>query len=417
VDATGSASCPVGGASTPTLAGYDPIDPRQIVDDASWWRRAHREAPVFLWPETGIWVVTSHQDVSAVLKDPRTFSSTGALNVSDPPVAAKGVLPGGYPWKHPALVTLDAPEHARVRQQVSKAFSPRRVAKLEPRMRAAAHELLDRVEPRGGMDAMRDYGLPLTMVALEAVLGVDLERSAEFRQWTEDTLRLVAGGMSDEEQVERSLRVGDFDRYLRELIERRRTDPRDDLVSDMVGPDSDLEEDEVVGNAASVLIAGNETTQSVIVHSLLYLLAAHRANWARVQADRTLIPTAVEETVRLSGGSRGLFRVTTREVELGGITLPPGSLLHVVWAAANVDDAVFARSDEFDLDRADHGAHLGFGRGTHFCVGATLARMEARVALEVLLDRLPDVALVPDRPLSYLPSLATRSLTHLELHW
>jgi cytochrome P450 len=407
----------VNGCPAHTLVGYNPVDPGQIADDAGWWARAHRDAPVFLWPETGMWAVTAHRDVLTVLKDTETFSSTAALNVQPPPAAAQGVLPQGYPWKHPALVSLDSPEHTRVRKQVSKAFTPRRVAQLEPVVRAAANDLVDKVERRGEMDVMGEYALPITMAALEAVLGVDPDRAAEFRQWTVDTLRLVAGGLSDEELAERALRVGDFDRYLRELMERRRAAPQDDLVSDMVGPDSDLGENDVVGNAASVLIAGNETTTSVIVHSLLYLLSEDRRLWVQLRDNRDLIPSVVEETIRLSGASRGLFRVTTREAELGGVTLPAGSMLHVLWAAANVDGSVFTDPAQFDLNREDRGAHVGFGRGTHFCVGASLARMEARVALEVLLDRLPDLALVPGRPLDYLPSLATRSLTHLQLQW
>lgn len=407
--------------TAPALDGYNPLAPDQLADPYPAWRQAMKEAPVFYMPGFDMWAITRHEDVLAVLRDTDLFSSAGAVKGADPPEELAGRLPHGYAWDYPTLINLDPPAHTRIRRLCQQAFGPRHVKAREAHIRAIGDDLVNEFADREQVDIVPTFSDPLPLRVVTSILGVPVEDSEQFAKWTDDALRLLSPMLDPQERRERAERAADFHDYCQALVEQRRAAPRDDLVSSLIAADGDGEEaplttPELVGIISQLLIAGGETTSNLISFSLLYLLA-DRDLYGRVVADRELIPAVVEETLRRRCPSKGLFRRTTRPTTLGGVPLSEGAVLHVLFSAANHDESVFPNPDSFELCRANIGQHVGFGRWTHFCLGAPLARAEGRIALEQLLQRLPDLRLAPDQRLEYVPSLGTQSLVGLQLRW
>ena len=367
---------------------YDPLSPEQLRDPYPAWAE---RPPVFYDERLGLWSVTGYDEVLAVLRDTATFSSADAFALR------------GFPRPR-MLVAKDPPEHTQLRKRMQRAFTPRRVAEMEPFIAQTCHELAESLQS----DLMAEYANALPLRVITRILGFDPGEGPALRQWTEDFLVLATPAAGDEDggDPERIARMEAVMERTRALIAARREDPRDDVISALAA--LDLDDDDVITLALELVIAGNDTTANLIAHMVGFLLE-DRARWERVRADRSLVPVAVEETLRRRGSSKGLFRRVTRDVELAGESIAAGAIVHVLFAAANHDEARFERPREFDLDRpkADH---LAFGRWTHFCLGAPLARLEARVALDVLLDRHPGLHAVPDQRLDYAPTLTTQTL-------
>ncbi|MDA0162133.1 cytochrome P450 [Solirubrobacter ginsenosidimutans] len=371
-----------------TVCPYDPLSPEQLRDPYPAWAQ---RPPVFYDEQLGLWSVTGYDEVLAVLRDTATFSSADAFALR------------GFPRPR-MLVAKDPPEHTQLRKRMQRAFTPRRVTELEPFIVATCHELAEALRA----DLMAEYANALPLRVITKILGFEASEGPELRQWTEDFLVLAtpAAGSEDGGDPARIARMRAVMARTHALIEARRVDPRDDVISVLAAPD--LDHEDVVTLALELVIAGNDTTANLIAHMVAFLLE-DRARWERVRADRSLVPVAVEETLRRRGSSKGLFRRATRDVVVGGAEIAAGDIVHVLFAAANHDPARFPAPRDFDLDRPKQD-HLAFGRWTHFCLGAPLARLEARVALDVLLDRHPGLRAVPDQPLDYAPTLTTQTL-------
>jgi cytochrome P450 len=250
------------------------------------------------------------------------------------------------------------------------------------------------------------------------------------RQGTEDALILLTPGLpddegilqpfSEEERLERIERLIAFDDYLREIIQDRRTAPRDDVISALIHAEADgeptLTDEEVIAMVTEQVIAGNDTVANMIARAVLYV-RGEPGLWDQVLADESLIPLVVEEAIRRHTPSKGLFRRTTCPVEMGGAQIPEGALVHVLWGAANTDPEKFPDPLRFDPRREGLGDHVGLGRGTHFCLGAPLAKLQGRVALEELTRRLPRLDVVPEQELRYAPALTNVSLLALQVRW
>lgn len=398
---------------------HAPFESPQLENPYPFYARARREEPVFYNPKLDLWYVSRYEDVATVLKDAARFSSAGAQDPNfELPLSVREILQQGYP-PTPSLVNNDPPSHTRVRRYTSKAFTAASMAQLEPRIRQLTNELIDGFIHEGRVDLIGRFSYPLPTRVILGIVGVPAEDADQIRQWSEDWSALFFAPMPVERQLECARSVIAYQRYMTELIEQRRRQPCNDLTSDMVKTaleDGSLSVAELVHVLNLVLTAGHLTTTNLIANCM-YLLLTHPEQWAAVQKEPRLIPSAIEETLRYESPLLGNIRTTTETVELGGATLPKGSRLIVLFASGNRDESVIPEAERFNIQREGSPTHFAFGRGIHFCIGAALARLEGQIALEQLIKRLPGLRLAREQVLKYAPSLVHRGFQQLELEW
>ena len=326
--------------------------------------------------------------------DPATYSSTSALSDETPPPELRHRI-SEYPWTG-AVLSIDAPAHKDARAVLRAPFTPRRAEQRAPGARARALELLEPLERDGRIEFLREVAFPLTMTVISEILGVPEERFELLERGVEAAHHITGGGLTDPtDKVRHTETLVELIDYIEELIEERRANPGDDYVSVMVQtprPDGRLETTEkMVKHVWAIIAAGFETTANQLALGLRWLLA-HRDQWELLRSEPSHVPTAVEEMLRYRTLVKRLFRRTTRDVEVAGVTIPQGELVALVTSSANRDpEAYDIDPEQFDVTR--NAAHLAFGRGVHLCVGAHLARVEMRTVLEVLLERFPELDL------------------------
>jgi cytochrome P450 len=356
------------------------------------YRVLRDEHPVYHDPLNDSYSLSRFEDVWQAVHDPETFSSAG--------VAEAETLPG-------LIIYLDDPHHGWLRAIVSRAFTPKRIADLEPRVRELAAGLVGASVERGCCDVVHDLAAPLPSTVIAELLGVPAEHVASFRSWTEEFLGIAS--VDDFADA-----AANIFRLAGEILDARRRAPCDDLISALLAAEVDgvrLSDEDLLGFCFNLIIAGNDTTTSLIENGVS-LLARHPDQRAELVEDPSLIPGAIEEMVRIDSPVQTLPRTSTREVELHGVTIPTGSRVQLVWGAANLDEREFTDPTRFDIHRTMV-RHLGFGHGTHFCLGAALARLEARVVFEELLARAPDYE-IDGEPLRYTSTWA-RSFRRLDI--
>jgi cytochrome P450 len=364
-------------------------------------------------PGPGVIVLTRHADVEHVLKHPR--ASVDRLR-ADVVQQFKDRLPAqllGEDGGLRSMLLLDGADHARVRGLVNKAFTPRRVATLAPHIGHIVDTLLDAALAKGGFDLMHELAEPLPAIVIAELLGVPPEDHRQFKEWAATLVNSLgrAGPLA---------RGADFDAalnalldYLRGVIARRRADPRDDLISAMIAAQEErdaLSDHELLSNSLLLLLAGHETTTNLIGNGVLALLR-HRPQWERLRAERALLENAIEELLRFDSPVQATVRVPLEEIAVSGHTLPRHALVVCGIGAANRDPEAYADPDTLDVARANV-RHLSFGFGAHFCLGAGLARLEARIAFAALLDRAPGLKLASEE-LAYRPNFLLRGLAAL----
>jgi cytochrome P450 len=315
-------------------------------------------------------------DCQAILKDAETWSS-----VFPPPPN----LPADEDFI-PSMIGTDPPEHTRLRSLVSQAFTPRIIRRLEPRLVEVAHELLAEATRNGNVDLVEALAYPLPVIAIAEIIGIPAEDRALFKVWSDAAVENLGSGLlvpPSDEQIEKQRDVIQQMRaYFRPLAEQRRVEPRDDLLSGLVAAEeegSKLEFNELLQMLILLLVAGNETTTTLIGSAVLALLD-NPEQLERLRADRALLPTAVEEVMRFGSPVQLDPRRATRDLEIDGVKIAADQIVISWLGSANRDEAVFDAPEVFDIGRKDN-RHLGFGFGQHFCLGANLARLEARVAL------------------------------------
>lgn len=340
-----------------------------------------RNNPVCQIEPGGLWAVTRYDDVHHVLKNPQLFSSEGLRAATQPAWLDK---------RNPisdSILVLDPPNHTRLRALVTRAFGPTGMARLEPFIRSLSASLTAQLMERREVDFMQAFALPLPAGVLGQLLGLDLSLASRFKRWADDMVNI--GTTSPEntaQQARLRATLDEMEGYVNEVVEKRRREPGEDLVSDLLRARVDgeaLTQAELMGFLFLLLVAGLETTVNLLGICAL-TLADHPDVMQRLRADNTLIPRFVEEVLRHESPSQSTMRVTTAETELGGVRLPAGSVLMVLKGSANRDETYFPEPDRFDLDRPNTRS-LIFGHGIHFCLGAQLARLEAKIALETLL--------------------------------
>ncbi|WP_416970871.1 cytochrome P450 [Streptomyces sp. 4F14] len=355
------------------------------------------------------WLVTRHADVRTVLADPR-FSRAAAVGDHVPRTVAIG-LPST------SMLSMDPPDHTRLRRRVTNAFSVRRLKALRPRIEEIVHELLDAMVASGSpadLTTALTWPLPITVIC--EMLGVPLADRSRFGEWVDGLLMLA-----DPEQAARAR--AQLDAYLAGLVAQRRVTPSDDLLGELVAGDAEdeegpLAEEELIGLGVSLLSAGQEATANQI-GNFVYTLVTRPALWDRLRAEPALIPKAVEELLRFipNSATAGFTRIATEDVELSGTLVRAGDAVVAELGMANHDAEVFERPDEIDFHR-ERVPHVTFGHGLHHCLGAQLARLELRVVLEVLTRRLPDLRLaVPADQLSWRTERLVRGVAALPVTW
>ena len=301
------------------------------------------------------------------------------------------------------MIFLDPPRHSQLRGLISQAFTPRSVANLEPRIREFSRQLLDRTIERGGMDLAADFSVPLPMAVIAEMLGIPIADRSQFIRWNDAILDMsyTVPGAATLDKVVNDFRVAtvEMNDYLTGLLAERRESPRDDLLTRLVQAELDgarLSQSEILGFFQLLLLAGSETTTNLINNAILCVIE-NPDQLSRLRTEPGLLPSAIEEVLRYRSPLQWMFRVTTRDVEMHGQTIPSGKVVLAMMGSANRDPKQFRDADRFDITR-DPNAHLAFGHGIHFCLGAALARLEAKIALTEFLDRVKGFRLASDEP-------------------
>ncbi len=406
----------------PVVDSYRPTADEQLVDPFSAWAVARRETPVFFAPALGAYVVTRYDDICAITNDPQTFSNSDILKPLKPipPEVAEILATGFDPSKLGAMIMLDPPEHDKIRRSLSARFTPKRIAQLEQEIRTAASEFIDRMHVGGtSADFVEAFAYPLPLRIISRLLGVPLEDSEQLHEWATFKLGLQFGDMPLDEHVRAAHGYVDFQRYVANLIDQKRVDPQDDLISAMLAPTVDgevLDDIVLVGQVMGLVNAGHETTTTVLTMGLYHLLS-NREQWDMLCADPGLAAAAAEESLRFDGPIKQLWRRATRDVEVGGVPIPRGARIAIVNGSANRDESVFDAPERFDIAQKRDKANLAFGRGTHYCLGANLARSEARISFEVLSARIPSIRLATGAPTGYARNVTVRMPLGLLVEW
>lgn len=359
------------------MVNFNPFSPEFKADPYATYARLREEAPV-LRTEMNFWAVSRYDDVCFVLKNPQLFSSAGMGQGS---IDGRGTR---------TIINTDPPDHTYMRNLVNRAFTPRMVAEMEPRIREITRELLDAVDATS-MDIVSNLAVPLPVRIIAEILGVEPERRDDFKRWSNAVVGAAGGGMADV-TAERAA----FWAYFDDAVAQRRRAPSGDLISALLQADEAegrLSTEEIVAFAMLLLIAGNETTTNLIGNAMK-ALGEHPEQMAYVREGPARIPNMVEEALRWDSPVQFLFRTATQNVALGGTTIEAGTIVVPMYASANRDDAKYPDAERFDVTRNTQG-HLAFGLGPHFCLGAPLARLEAKVAFEELFDRFGPIELLP----------------------
>jgi cytochrome P450 family 150 subfamily A5 len=407
-------------------------DPDLIRDPAPWFEAAREHGPVWQEPNQGVFIVTGHEEYIQVATDTDNFSNLvvsfgpftgvsfdaeGQDDISEMLDEKRAQIP-----LNNMLITFDPPKHTDHRALLRRLLTPKRVAENEAFMLRCAHELIDGFIADGRVEFNRQFAGPYTLLVVADLLGVPDEDKPELLAYFQRGRGQGVRGRSLEEELAEhgggfvDHIAGMFERY----VDERRSEPRDDIVTAIATatfPDGTLPSvDDLVALAYMLTAAGQETTAKFLCSAMCHLIH-HPDQMKRLRADRAAIPDFVEEGLRMLSPVKGSFRIARRTVQLGGTTVPAGSILMISNSAANRDPACFAAPQEFDQDREDLRWHLAFGHGAHYCIGASLARSESRTGLDALFDRLDDIRLAPDAELQYVSSLNLRGLRALPLEF
>ena len=356
------------------------------------FRWLREEAPVHYHPSLDVWTIARHADVVAVLRDAKTFSSElgigemmeGRLVPGQPPTPRIGDYEG--PMR--LVIAADPPDHTRLRRLVSAPFGGREMAPREGAVQALCDRLVDELLQADEPDVIGHVGWPLPVIVIADVLGIPPERRADFRRWSTDMVGALGGQV---DLMTRAQSAMEMFQFFAEAIAERQREPGDDAISFLLAKanvfegEERLTVEELIGFCILLLIAGNETTTNLIGNAV-HAFFEHPDQWARLVADPSLVGPAVEELLRYDGPVKGILRMPREDTEVGGATIPAGARVMPLFTSANRDESVFACADALRVDRRPE-EHVAFGYGIHHCLGAPLARLEARIFFETLARR------------------------------
>ncbi|MEV0386380.1 cytochrome P450 [Nonomuraea sp. NPDC050643] len=393
--------------------GFDPWNPEFVAYPYRVYDELRRTAPVCFFEPTGQWLISRHADVNTLLRDRRLGRSY--LHVATHEEFGRSAEPEFQElfWRviRAGMLDVEPPVHTRLRRLVSRAFTPRMVESLRPRVRAIAEGLVAAFVEKGGGDLIAEVAEPLPVTVIAEMLGIPDQDRHLLRPWSADICGMYELNPSPEAQHTAVRAAEEFAAYLRTLAAERRGAPGDDLISALAQID-ELTEDELVGTCVLLLNAGHEATVNVTGNGW-WSLFRNPAELARLRDDRSLLPTAVEELMRWDTPLQMFERWVLEDIEVHGVRIPRGSEVALLFGSANRDPAVFDDPDRLDVGRADN-PHISFGAGIHFCLGAPLARIELMESFGALLDRAAELEL--RREPVWKPGYIIRGLHSLELN-
>ncbi|MFK7917912.1 MAG: cytochrome P450 [Ilumatobacter sp.] len=411
------------------LSTYDPMDPAIQQCPYPHYGAVRDDGPLFWHERSAMFFAARHDTVKQILRDTQTFSSVGsnAKNVGSDAVMAEvaEIMKQGWP-RAETMLTVDPPIHTSYRRLVSQAFSARRIAQLEDRVRAIAVDLIDRFPERGTIDFHRDFAVSLPVQVIHFALNMSDDVIDKIKAWSDAANVALGTDPSDEDRIAAAHLAVEGQRYWYDEYQERLARPTDDILSEIAhadysppgaaeGDTRKLEFPEVYSIVKQLMVAGNETTTKFL-NETMRLLIENPAQWEALSADRDgVVRDLVEEGLRMSSPNQGLFRYATIDTQIEGVRIPAGSKLWLMFGAANRDDAVFSDSETFDASRERLNEHLAFGMGRHFCIGAPLSRLEGTVAFDELAKRLHLPAFASENSFEYEPSYVLRGLVQLDL--
>lgn len=387
----------------------------QDVQECPWsfYRKIRDEHPVYVDPKTGFYVITRYEDVVRALRMTDVLSSKVGMQRATSDAVQRVYDEEGYGSMLDTLATNDPPSHTRYRSLVDRAFVAPRVRSMEGYIHEVAHRLIDTFIEDGATDIHRSFSVPLPMTVIADQLGVPRKDMDRFTEWSDATAAVMVDLMaSEEEQIAYARSIVEFQHYFVEQIEIRRHDPADDMLSTLiaarVGNERPLDTTELLSVIQHLLVAGNETTTNALSAGIR-LLINNPKQAEKLREDRSLYGQAAEEVLRVDSPVQGLFRVALEDVEFSGTKIPQGAVISLRFGCANHDDRRFEDPERFDMGRKNSRRHIAFGQGTHFCIGAMLARSELTIGLQAINERLNNLRLaVPEEELRHVPSLALR---------
>lgn len=427
-------------SSSVDLADFGLFDPAVQQCPHPYYAAMQEQSPVFpaASPMGTMHLITKYADIAEVIKDIGTFSSrfdTSGTNTNSELVTRLKELyeaEGGYE-RIGTMLTVDPPDHTRYRRLVSKAFTPRVIAALEPTIREITIGLIDdmfaAMERDGEVELVETFAVPLPVTVIAKALNVPDDRLADFKRWSDASIAGIGTNISVDARVEAEREVIEFQHYFANQLEIRKTEPQDDILTNLLNARVDRNEVDDDGNPLNdepltmpemlsiiqqLLVAGNETTTKFLTE-MVRLLCENPDEFAKLKADPTRAKAVVEETLRLSTPTQGMFRIVQGDTEVAGCPMSAGDRAVVMFTAANRDPEVFDDPDAFNPDRENITDHLAFGKGTHFCLGAALSRLEGKVAAEELSARLASIELCESNDFAYHPSFMLRGLKKLDI--
>ena len=401
-----------------------PMHPDLLRCPAALNKRLRDEAPVFKDPSSGIYFISRFDDVVSMSQDPKTFSSvmggatTRAVESSEPQIVE--IMADGYA-DVPTMLTQDPPLQRRYRKFVDGVFAPSALNALEPMINSISHELIDRIEDRGECEFLSEFGVPLPLTVIASQIGAPIADLPKLRRWTEAFIDNLSQQGDLDGRIETAKSIVEFQHYFISRLEERRIEPQDDILSKIVNAsiegDQPLNNGECLSMLNQILVAGNETTGAALTQGIL-LLIENPDQYELIKADPSpeTISNFVEEVLRVSSPSANMYRRTTRDVELHGVTIPENSICFARFASANQDDSQFQDALRFDISRNNLKTHVAFGKGVHHCLGAALARREMNGGFHVLFERVENFRVQPNKASpEFMPNALLHGLERLDI--
>ena len=420
--------------ATIDIENFQLLDPVVQQCPHLYYEKMRHEEPFYNADVAGIPIVlaTRYEDVLEIIKDTDSFSSQTESGGAAMPVnkelaermKALHKAEGGY-RRIGTMLTIDPPEQTRYRKLVNKAFTARAVSGLEPVIRKTSSDLIASFIEKPTIEFVKEFAVPLPVRTIAKALNVPEDRLTDFKRWSDDNIAAIGTQLTDDQRLEHEKGIIEFQHYFAEQLEKRRSDPQDDILTNLLNARIDKEEgldlsdepltmEEMLSIVSQLVVAGNETTTKTLTE-MMRLLGEHPEQWNMLREDPERAAKAVEEAVRMSSPTQGFWRFTKKDVEVAGTKIAKGTRMVVMFASANRDEKVFPDPDVFNPDRDNLFSHLAFGKGAHYCLGASLARLELRVALEELIKNIDSFVLADTNKFEYLPSFMLRGLKSLDL--
>ena len=402
----------------------NPMHPDLLRCPALLNKRLRDEAPVFKDPSSGIYFISRFEDVVAMSQDPKIFSSvmggaaTRAVESSEPEIVE--IMAEGYA-DVPTMLTQDPPLQRRYRKFVDGVFAPSALNALSPMMESISHDLIDRFGKKGECEFLSEFGIPLPLTVIASQIGAPIEDLPKLRRWTEAFIDNLSQQGGLEGRIKTAKSIIEFQHYFISRLEERRAEPRDDILSKIVNAsiegDQPMNNGECLSMLNQILVAGNETTGAAMAQGIL-LLIENPDQYELVLADPSLqtISNFVEEVLRVSSPSANMYRRTTKDIELHGVSIPENSICFARFASANQDDNQFQDALRFDITRHNLKTHVAFGKGVHHCLGAALARREMNIGFKVLFERVENFRLQSNNQIpEFMPNALLHGLERLDI--